>query len=241
MSLDLKSDLVLGARGGKRSVTHLSKAQLARKRANDREAQRNIRQRTKEHIENLENKVKEFERGGRSSSVERIIKRNKELEAEVEMLRAQVAQTQPGYQSSAASPRQRIPEELLAPEKVTLDWMPEQKQPHSWSSEALSSHNPLMSSATNETSGAPYTMDDQIFSPPEVAKYEEADESQQQYIPNAIPIWNDPMVFSDGSQTSRFTDLQPSGFSDVCLFSKQVILGISRIVEHVLTIFHLGH
>jgi len=40
-----------GARGGKRSVAHLSKAQLARKRANDREAQRNIRQRTKEHIE----------------------------------------------------------------------------------------------------------------------------------------------------------------------------------------------
>ncbi|KAF2859348.1 hypothetical protein K470DRAFT_265345 [Piedraia hortae CBS 480.64] len=41
-------------RAGTRSVSTLTPAQLERKRANDREAQRAIRQRTKDHIENLE-------------------------------------------------------------------------------------------------------------------------------------------------------------------------------------------
>ncbi|KAL3418096.1 hypothetical protein PVAG01_09811 [Phlyctema vagabunda] len=82
-----------GARGGKRSVTHLSKAQLARKRANDREAQRNIRQRTKEHIETLEKKVKELEsleHGQRDVSIERVLERNRQLEMEIEKLKAKV-------------------------------------------------------------------------------------------------------------------------------------------------------
>jgi hypothetical protein len=111
-----------GSRGGKRSVTHLSKAQLARKRANDREAQRNIRQRTKEHIENLERKVKELEAGSRSGSMERVLKRNKELEDEVEKLRAQISAS---HASTPPSQIPEIPEELLIPQKVTLDWMPE--------------------------------------------------------------------------------------------------------------------
>ncbi|KAH7303044.1 hypothetical protein B0I35DRAFT_402967 [Stachybotrys elegans] len=41
-------------RKGTRSVSSLSPAQLERKRANDREAQRAIRQRTRVHIEKLE-------------------------------------------------------------------------------------------------------------------------------------------------------------------------------------------
>lgn len=41
------------SRAGTRSVTTLSTAQLERKRANDREAQRAIRARTKEHIDQL--------------------------------------------------------------------------------------------------------------------------------------------------------------------------------------------
>lgn len=230
-----------GARGGKRSVTHLSKAQLARKRANDREAQRNIRQRTKEHIENLEQKVKELERGGRSSSVERIIRRNEELEAEVEKLRAQVAQTQVGQHSNVHSPTHssHMPDDLLMPRKTALEWLPEQEQlPHQWSTGNLANHNPSMSS--NESPDAPFTMDDQMYSP-EAQKFEESDDPQQQYVPTAIPIWNDPMALGDGSQAfaksnslawapfhpalsqpSRFADLQASGFSDVCSFSKQV-------------------
>src|SRR3954462_1857366 len=47
-------------RVGTRSVNTLSDAQLERKRANDREAQRIIRQRTREHIEHLERQVAEL-------------------------------------------------------------------------------------------------------------------------------------------------------------------------------------
>lgn len=42
------------SRAGTRSVSSLSATQLERKRANDREAQRAIRKRTKEHISSLE-------------------------------------------------------------------------------------------------------------------------------------------------------------------------------------------
>ena len=48
------------SRAGTRSVTTLTAAQLERKRANDREAQRAIRQRTKDHIEQLERQVAEL-------------------------------------------------------------------------------------------------------------------------------------------------------------------------------------
>jgi hypothetical protein len=48
------------SRAGTRSVTTLTAAQLERKRANDREAQRAIRQRTKDHIETLERQVRDL-------------------------------------------------------------------------------------------------------------------------------------------------------------------------------------
>jgi hypothetical protein len=85
------SSTTTGTRGGKGSAKKLSKAQrariaqqrwvsslsdeqLARKRDNDREAQRNIRRRTKEAIENLETRNRELER------------RNGELERKVQDL-----------------------------------------------------------------------------------------------------------------------------------------------------------
>jgi len=240
-------DGVAGARGGKRSVTHLSKAQLARKRANDREAQRNIRQRTKEHIENLERKVKELEGGGRSSSVERIIQRNAELEEEVEKLRAQIAQSQVVQQTATSLPQAapHIPEEQLIAQKVTLEWLPKPEQPLQWSTGAMESHNPSIPS--NDAADAPYTLGDQIYPPREPEGYDEQDDSQQQqYAQTAIHVWNDPMALDDGtqsfakpdsewahfhpalSQPSRFADPQASGFSEVCSSSKQVILTTTR-------------
>lgn len=51
------------SRAGTRSVSTLTPAQLQRKRANDREAQRAIRQRNKEHIENLERRIEELSIG----------------------------------------------------------------------------------------------------------------------------------------------------------------------------------
>ncbi|KAF2139870.1 uncharacterized protein K452DRAFT_310246 [Aplosporella prunicola CBS 121167] len=78
------------SRAGTRSVTTLTAAQLERKRANDREAQRAIRQRTKDHIENLERRVAELtarENANATGRVSEILQRNEELEQENAVLR----------------------------------------------------------------------------------------------------------------------------------------------------------
>ncbi|KAB5515267.1 hypothetical protein GE09DRAFT_1179594 [Coniochaeta sp. 2T2.1] len=75
-------------RKGTRSVSTLTPSQLARKRANDREAQRAIRARTKEHIERLEREIEELKsRNNRDETVQELLRRNKALELEVATLR----------------------------------------------------------------------------------------------------------------------------------------------------------
>lgn len=83
------------SRAGTRSVTTLSAAQLERKRANDREAQRAIRQRTKDHIDHLERTVNDL-RGSQEQSekmVHATQQRNRELEEEVVFLRNKLNET----------------------------------------------------------------------------------------------------------------------------------------------------
>jgi regulator of replication initiation timing len=66
----------------------LTPSQLARKRANDREAQRAIRARTKEHIERLERELEDLKgKHNRDDTVQDLIKRNKALETELKRLR----------------------------------------------------------------------------------------------------------------------------------------------------------
>ena len=73
---------------GTRSVSTLTPSQLARKRANDREAQRAIRARTKEHIESLERQVEELRsQQGHDRFVQDLLRRNKSLEDELRRLR----------------------------------------------------------------------------------------------------------------------------------------------------------
>ncbi|KAI0206799.1 hypothetical protein F4808DRAFT_466743 [Astrocystis sublimbata] len=77
-----------GKRKGTRSVSTLTPSQLARKRANDREAQRAIRARTKEHIENLEREIDELRsQQSRDQTVRDLLGRNRALEEEVKRLR----------------------------------------------------------------------------------------------------------------------------------------------------------
>lgn len=81
------------SRAGTRSVTTLTAAQLERKRANDREAQRAIRQRTKDHIDTLERQVRDLTAqldNGSSSSMVELMRRNEELEQENAVLRARL-------------------------------------------------------------------------------------------------------------------------------------------------------
>jgi hypothetical protein len=82
------------SRAGTRSVTTLTAAQLERKRANDREAQRAIRQRTKDHIADLERQIRELTaqvNGNTSENLMELIRRNEELEQDNAMLRSRLS------------------------------------------------------------------------------------------------------------------------------------------------------
>jgi len=73
-------------------VTTLSAAQLERKRANDREAQRAIRQRTKDHIETLERRINDLTATHESREKSMVVtqQRNRELEDENAYLRSRI-------------------------------------------------------------------------------------------------------------------------------------------------------
>ncbi|KAJ5184520.1 bZIP transcription factor bZIP-1 [Penicillium cf. griseofulvum] len=84
------------SRSGTRKVSTLSLEQLERKRANDREAQRSIRQRTKEHIEQLESQVATLqsqiaEMRPQNERFHEVMQHNALLENEVIRLKHQVA------------------------------------------------------------------------------------------------------------------------------------------------------
>lgn len=82
------------SRAGTRSVSTLSAAQLERKRANDREAQRAIRQRTKDHIDGLENTISELRRSQEASERDALAarQRNRELEDENAFIRMKLSE-----------------------------------------------------------------------------------------------------------------------------------------------------
>ena len=88
------------SRAGARKVTSLTAEQLDRKRANDREAQRTIRQRTKELIETLGQEVAELR--VRNEQFDDIVHQNISLQHEVRQLRQQLAvvTSNPTYSSS---------------------------------------------------------------------------------------------------------------------------------------------
>jgi hypothetical protein len=76
---------------GTRSVSTLTPSQLARKRANDREAQRAIRARTRDLIERLQQEVDELKsQQGRDKTVQELMRRNNELEAELRRLKESI-------------------------------------------------------------------------------------------------------------------------------------------------------
>ncbi len=74
-------------RAGARRVSNLSEEQRNKKRENDRIAQQNIRRRNKELIEKLQQEVEFLRKLDRVDLVKRLMRRNKDLEEEVLMLR----------------------------------------------------------------------------------------------------------------------------------------------------------
>jgi hypothetical protein len=95
------------SRAGTRSVSTLSAAQLERKRANDREAQRAIRQRTKDHIESLERNISDLRAAHDASEKMAAVahQRSRELEDENVYLRTKLGEV--GY-PMAVPPESRL-------------------------------------------------------------------------------------------------------------------------------------
>lgn len=83
-----------------RSVATLTPEALERKRANDREAQRAIRQRTKDHIDSLERKIAELSSDDRNTRLVRALQRVDLLEQENATLRARVGESPGVYTPS---------------------------------------------------------------------------------------------------------------------------------------------
>lgn len=91
------------SRAGTRSVASLTPDQLARKRANDREAQRSIRQRTKTHIEELERRIQDLSAEHDEKNIEELQRRNAELEEELRQLKEILGRPDSNMGSSASS------------------------------------------------------------------------------------------------------------------------------------------
>ena len=76
---------------GSRGVANLTPDQLAKKRANDREAQRAIRERTKGQIETLEQRIRELTSQQPYQDLQHVIRQKEIVEAENEDIKRRLA------------------------------------------------------------------------------------------------------------------------------------------------------
>ncbi|PNP41086.1 hypothetical protein TGAMA5MH_06956 [Trichoderma gamsii] len=148
---------------GSRGVANLTPEQLAKKRANDREAQRAIRERTKNQIERLEKRIRELENQKPYQDLQVVVRAKEAIEAEnaeikrrlatiITMLQPIVGTGDPGVAStlsSAAVPTavpvtSSVPYHPAAPAGGVADPQRQPAQPplQSWSSAGSSSSPP---------------------------------------------------------------------------------------------------
>ncbi|PCD33747.1 hypothetical protein AU210_009965 [Fusarium oxysporum f. sp. radicis-cucumerinum] len=93
-----------------RRVSTLTPEQLARKRANDREAQRAIRVRTKEYIERLERELAELKSNqSRDQTIQDLLRRNTAIERELIRLKEITGAPAASTGSAAISSTHRAP------------------------------------------------------------------------------------------------------------------------------------
>ncbi|KAF5679817.1 hypothetical protein FHETE_708 [Fusarium heterosporum] len=110
-------------RKGTRSVSTLTPSQLARKRANDREAQRAIRARTKEHIDRLERELEDLKsKQSRDQTVQELLRRNQALEEELMRLKENmgVSMTSSPYSAPGTALSVTIPATTTSPHHSIL-------------------------------------------------------------------------------------------------------------------------
>lgn len=169
-------------RKGTRSVSTLNPAQLARKRANDREAQRAIRARTKEHIERLEQELAELksqQNRDQSQTVAELMRRNRVLEEEIIRLRegqsGGPSYNSPVYDEGLSSAGGPVPSARSSPFPAAAGYgaMPELGP----------SYVPLPDSSAHWDHGVP-AVPSNVSSPSSSAN---TDEYGAAYIPTSIP------------------------------------------------------
>ncbi|CCF44682.1 hypothetical protein CH063_14003, partial [Colletotrichum higginsianum] len=172
-------------RKGTRSVSTLTPSQLARKRANDREAQRAIRARTKEHIERLERELEELksERGrDQSQTVQELLRKNKALEEELFKLRESMGvpngQSYPNsvYDDNLSSISGAVPSPRSSPFPSNGDYNVMQ--------ELGPSYVPMPDASESWGPGIPVSVPSTVSSPSSSAN---TDEYGAGYIPTSVP------------------------------------------------------
>ncbi|KAE9572894.1 hypothetical protein CGMCC3_g11107 [Colletotrichum fructicola] len=172
-------------RKGTRSVSTLTPSQLARKRANDREAQRAIRARTKEHIERLERELEELksERNrDQSQTVQELLRKNKALEEELFKLRESVGipngQSYPNsvYDDNLSSISGAVPSPRSSPFPSNGDYNVMQ--------ELGPSYVPMPDASESWGPGIPVSVPSTVSSPSSSAN---TDEYGAGYIPTSVP------------------------------------------------------
>lgn len=173
-------------RKGTRSVSTLTPSQLARKRANDREAQRAIRARTKEHIERLESELEELKsHQSRDKTVQDLLRRNKALEEELNRLRESLGlslnsspfSNSTTYDETGSSGSGAIPSPRMSPLASNADYtsMPDYSQQQYVGL-------PQSNSCESWASNVPNHINSNVSSPAS-----SAEEYVTGYIPTSVP------------------------------------------------------
>ncbi|OBT54554.1 hypothetical protein VE04_08254 [Pseudogymnoascus sp. 24MN13] len=100
-----------------RSISKLSPAQLSRKRKNDRESQRAIRQRTKAQIEGLEQRNQGLEQQNRE-----LEQRNQELEDEIGLLKVRMAAKNAADNNNVGFGIPMLPSQNMGADTASMKW-----------------------------------------------------------------------------------------------------------------------
>ncbi|KAK0374024.1 hypothetical protein CLIM01_08628 [Colletotrichum limetticola] len=214
-------------RKGTRSVSTLTPSQLARKRANDREAQRAIRARTKEHIERLERELEELksERGrDQSQTVQELLRKNKALEEELFKLRESMGvpngQSYPNsvYDDNLSSISGAVPSPRSSPFPSNGDYNVMQ--------ELGPSYVPMPDASESWGPGIPVSVPSTVSSPSSSAN---TDEYGAGYIPTSVPA---PMMDARSilAKMSEYDDVDSGKLSSLC-----PVVGLQRNSETLTT------
>lgn len=208
-------------RKGTRSVSTLTPSQLARKRANDREAQRAIRARTKEHIERLELELEELRsKQSRDHTVQELMRRNQALEEELMRLKENMGVSMnsspysaPVYDDNISTGSGAIPSPRGSPFPGDYNSLSDYSQ----------QYVPLPNNCETWASTVPCSVPSTVSSPSS-----SADDYSGGYIPTSVP-------------TSILTSNNTSSSSISVLGHKDIVKMEYEDMDHHDAGFHLNH